>query len=154
MRVTSPAWVVDRRSGPGGDGHRYVSTATRFELAQKQAQLPDAVCFFFLMIRRPPRPTLFPYTTLFRSLTRTKAEVRVCVEATGIYHLDLCLALEQAKGIEVTVANPRATKDFARAQLRRSKTDRTDAQSLLEFVRRMDFEPWSPPSRQIGRAHV
>src|SRR5215204_6756785 len=29
--------------------------------------------FFFLMIRRPPRSTLFPYTTLFRSLP---AEVR------------------------------------------------------------------------------
>src|SRR5258708_20510200 len=29
------------------------------------------VCFtfFFLMIRRPPRSTLFPYTTLFRSLS-------------------------------------------------------------------------------------
>src|SRR3712207_9427817 len=26
--------------------------------------------FFFLMIRRPPRSTLFPYTTLFRSLSR------------------------------------------------------------------------------------
>src|SRR3712207_4620425 len=26
--------------------------------------------FFFLMIRRPPRSTLFPYTTLFRSWTR------------------------------------------------------------------------------------
>src|SRR3712207_7871870 len=25
------------------------------------------VCCFFLMIRRPPRSTLFPYTTLFRS---------------------------------------------------------------------------------------
>src|SRR3712207_8304146 len=25
--------------------------------------------FFFLMIRRPPRSTLFPYTTLFRSFT-------------------------------------------------------------------------------------
>src|SRR5688572_32986979 len=25
-------------------------------------------CFFFLMLRRPPRSTLFPYTTLFRSL--------------------------------------------------------------------------------------
>src|SRR3712207_8896185 len=25
-------------------------------------------CFLFLMIRRPPRSTLFPYTTLFRSL--------------------------------------------------------------------------------------
>src|SRR5476649_2976983 len=28
------------------------------------------VCFFFLMIRRPPRSTLFPYTTLFRSRRR------------------------------------------------------------------------------------
>src|SRR5258707_826305 len=28
--------------------------------------------FFFLMIRRPPRSTLFPYTTLFRSPTRTR----------------------------------------------------------------------------------
>src|SRR2546430_4142661 len=29
------------------------------------------VFFFFLMIRRPPRSTLFPYTTLFRSCART-----------------------------------------------------------------------------------
>src|SRR2546430_17702245 len=28
----------------------------------------DSFFFFFLMIRRPPRSTLFPYTTLFRSL--------------------------------------------------------------------------------------
>src|SRR5260370_29700050 len=28
--------------------------------------------FFFLMIRRPPRSTLFPYTTLFRSALRWK----------------------------------------------------------------------------------
>src|ERR1017187_10726640 len=27
----------------------------------------SSLCFFFLMIRRPPRSTLFPYTTLFRS---------------------------------------------------------------------------------------
>src|SRR3712207_7066156 len=33
------------------------------------------VFFFFLMIRRPPRSTLFPYTTLFRSL-RHRREVR------------------------------------------------------------------------------
>src|SRR3712207_8112240 len=30
------------------------------------------VCFFFLMIRRPPRSTLFPYTTLFRSCAEIK----------------------------------------------------------------------------------
>src|SRR6266536_3915467 len=29
--------------------------------------------FFFLMIRRPPRSTLFPYTTLFRSRHRTQS---------------------------------------------------------------------------------
>src|SRR2546422_5892584 len=29
--------------------------------------------FFFLMIRRPPRSTLFPYTTLFRSCSRSVA---------------------------------------------------------------------------------
>src|SRR5476651_1210685 len=28
----------------------------------------DTLFFFFLMIRRPPRSTLFPYTTLFRSV--------------------------------------------------------------------------------------
>src|SRR2546426_9823956 len=31
-------------------------------------RITDALFFFFLMIRRPPRSTLFPYTTLFRSL--------------------------------------------------------------------------------------
>src|SRR2546430_9187705 len=30
--------------------------------------------FFFLMIRRPPRSTLFPYTTLFRSTRDFRAE--------------------------------------------------------------------------------
>src|SRR5215203_155207 len=30
--------------------------------------------FFFLMIRRPPRSTLFPYTTLFRSPDSTSAQ--------------------------------------------------------------------------------
>src|SRR3712207_8880880 len=32
------------------------------------------------MIRRPPRSTLFPYTTLFRSLDTTVGEVMVCGE--------------------------------------------------------------------------
>src|SRR2546430_13235221 len=30
--------------------------------------IPLTFFFFFLMIRRPPRSTLFPYTTLFRSI--------------------------------------------------------------------------------------
>src|SRR3712207_8732062 len=41
-------------------------------------------CFFFLMIRRPPRSTLFPYTTLFRScLLRPQWDSRLCAERVG-----------------------------------------------------------------------
>src|ERR1051326_9567285 len=32
----------------------------------------ECLCVFFLMIRRPPRSTLFPYTTLFRSVLDVK----------------------------------------------------------------------------------
>src|SRR5258708_29655499 len=32
--------------------------------------------FFFLMIRRPPRSTLFPYTTLFRSISSPSSRTR------------------------------------------------------------------------------
>src|SRR5471030_3405927 len=35
-------------------------------------------CFFFLMIRRPPRSTLFPYTTLFRSSGAWRSSTRAC----------------------------------------------------------------------------
>src|SRR5260370_19513097 len=36
-----------------------------------------ALSFFFLMIRRPPRSTLFPYTTLFRSLVRRQRRIGI-----------------------------------------------------------------------------
>src|SRR5438552_17151639 len=40
--------------------------------------------FFFLMIRRPPRSTLFPYTTLFRSRT-VVAAMRNLLPRTGTW---------------------------------------------------------------------
>src|SRR2546430_11175627 len=45
-------------------------------------QLSDGrlrLLFFFLMIRRPPRSTLFPYTTLFRSSTASRAMNRCMI---------------------------------------------------------------------------
>src|SRR5947208_5700696 len=39
--------------------------------------------FFFLMIRRPPRSTLFPYTTLFRSFDAGVVHVRRQLDRTG-----------------------------------------------------------------------
>src|SRR3712207_9548614 len=41
-----------------------VSDRSRVVYIEKESLIYD---FFFLMIRRPPRSTLFPYTTLFRS---------------------------------------------------------------------------------------
>src|SRR3712207_7501462 len=38
----------------------------------RDRQLTIYYIFFFLMIRRPPRSTLFPYTTLFRSKSLTR----------------------------------------------------------------------------------
>src|SRR3712207_9290919 len=40
--------------------------------------------FFFLMIRRPPRSTLFPYTTLFRSWRRAAVAQLVIDESTAM----------------------------------------------------------------------
>src|SRR5687768_18528871 len=46
----------------------------------------DALVVFFLMIRRPPTSTLFPYTTLFRS---TAYAVRESRDETAPRHIDL-----------------------------------------------------------------
>src|SRR5256885_10271547 len=46
----------------------------------RRRQSTDPVSFFFLMIRRPPRSTLFPYTTLFRSPSSVRASSK---ETTG-----------------------------------------------------------------------
>src|SRR6266542_5086609 len=43
----------------------------------------DTLCFFFLMIRRPPRSTLFPYTTLFRSAPGVPARTQ---KPPGLVH--------------------------------------------------------------------
>src|SRR5258708_31199108 len=41
--------------------------------------------FFFLMIRRPPRSTLFPYTTLFRSCNVRESAVIEARDVDNIY---------------------------------------------------------------------
>ncbi|HIE69233.1 MAG TPA: IS110 family transposase, partial [Planctomycetes bacterium] len=71
---------------------------------------------------------------------------RVCLEATGIYHLDVALTLHQTDNVEVMVANPRAVHDFAGAMMTRNKTDSSDAEVLLAFADRMPWQAWKPPS--------
>src|SRR2546429_4207972 len=55
-----------------------------------QSFFPNRYClgmflfFFFLMIRRPPRSTLFPYTTLFRSRDQLWRQLRELFWPVGI----------------------------------------------------------------------
>jgi transposase len=77
-------------------------------------------------------------------LNKSGTQVRVCLEATGLYSLDLALALHTASGIAVAVLNPKMVNRFA-ATLCRSKTDPADAQVLAEYARRMPFQAWHPP---------
>lgn len=62
------------------------------------------------------------------------AEATCVLEATGPYGLRLLAALHQASR-SVCVVNPLQVRRFAQSQLRRRKTDRTDAQLLSQFGR-------------------
>jgi transposase len=89
------------------------------------------------------------HRALIRALTARKATARVILEATGVYSLELALALHQAERVEVMVVNPRSIKDYQRARLTRAKTDRVDALGLLDFLCRMPFVPWAPPAPEV-----
>jgi transposase len=87
------------------------------------------------------------HKALIAWLGKRKAKVRVSLEATGIYSLDLALALDVAQNIEVAVLNPKLVNRFAQT-LQRSKTDRADAHMLAEYSRRMPFTAWRAPARE------
>src|SRR2546429_6941873 len=67
------------------------------------------VGFFFLMIRRPPRSTLFPYTTLFRSHADGTARAG-CADGCG------ALVRHAAHGPRGQPRTPRAAVSVARQE--------------------------------------
>ncbi len=91
-------------------------------------------------------------------LGRRNGRVRVCLEASGNYSLDLCLTLDQDSRVELSVINPRQARRFAESLGKRSKTDPVDARVLREHARRMPCVAWCRPSaaalklRSITRA--
>ena len=142
---------------------RIVATGNPVLSANKLANLQQARVFcgidvsaetLTVAVIEPGRPSIqrefansaSGHKALLGWLRTWKARVRVCLEATGIYSMNLALALDAAEGVEVAVLNPKRVHDFARS-LCRSKTDSADAQVLAEFSMRMDFKPWQRPSR-------
>src|SRR6266702_4812104 len=53
-----------KRIDPTLPSNKFITLMSEMDLSRNGA---SCLFFFFLMIRRPPRSTLFPYTTLFRS---------------------------------------------------------------------------------------
>src|SRR3989442_7444830 len=101
--------------------------------------------FFFLMIRRPPRSTLFPYTTLFRSAL-----------------IDKFLA-EYGKGdmavvaYELYIAHYMAAKDYDRAMSPfpyRSEEHTSELQSRPHLVCRLLLEKKKKATPDVGHVRV
>src|SRR2546425_11996408 len=66
--------------------------------------------FFFLMIRRPPRSTLFPYTTLFRSPDQP---VHAVVERRHVLVADRPVVAQAVAGLTLEVVRPEAQGNAA-----------------------------------------
>lgn len=93
------------------------------------------------------------YAAVIKHLNPDKRRIRVCIEATGTYHLDLAVALSGAEGIEIMVMNPKAVKNFGQALMQRTKTDAVDAALLAAIAELLDhkeeFEVWQAPGEAV-----
>jgi transposase len=98
------------------------------------------------------------HKALIAHLLRGGRRVRVCLEASGNYSLDLALTLQAHRQVEISVINPRRARRFAESLGQRSKTDPVDARVLCEYAARMPWVAWQPPSsvalhlRAVARA--
>src|SRR5688572_33182469 len=81
--------------------------------------------FFFLMIRRPPRSTLFPYTTLFRS--------------AGVDPAAWLVELVELRGPHLVLAHIRCYESLAFGDLR-SEEHTSELQSQSNLVCRLLLE--------------
>src|SRR2546422_6740264 len=91
--------------------------------------------FFFLMIRRPPRSTLFPYTTLFRSDDAEPPHAETC----GPVHVNPLV-------VRPTMLDRAA--HAAHQRLRRSEEHTSELQSRLHLVCRLLLEKKKQSTRR------
>src|SRR2546426_9110234 len=104
--------------------------------------LPRAfLFFFFLMIRRPPRSTLFPYTTLFRSAERQQHRIvggrRLQFEIEGAAE---ALAQRQPEGAILPRSERRVHHQLHPAGVVRSEEHTSELQSPCNLVCRLLLE--------------
>src|SRR5205823_8182473 len=106
--------------------------------------------FFFLMLRRPPRSTLFPYTTLFRSVRSSQGRCRPAADRQGgrtrrVQRRRLC-----APPMPYFCRRSRFPGD--RAPLGRSEEHTSELQSLAYLVCRLLLEKKKKKNKQIKQS--
>src|SRR5256885_8431099 len=105
------------------------------------------------MIRRPPRSTLFPYTTLFRSLITQDAariDMQTILGANGQIAVELARELHRnyTQNLRLVSRKPRKVNDTDELV----SADLTNSAQTLEAVRGSEVVYFT--AGQIGRAHV
>src|SRR5258708_17712789 len=98
--------------------------------------------FFFLMIRRPPRSTLFPYTTLFRSQARP-CRIYACVRTKPRISIALRGSAEDERGDSSLADSPH-----------RSEEHTSELQSPDHLVCRLLLEKKKMHSRSINTSRL
>ena len=87
------------------------------------------------------------HAKIIKALAAKKGDVKICLEATGIYHFDLAVALSHAN-LMLMIVNPKASKHYFEALMTRSKTDQVDAGVLAQYAETMPFISWQIPDEK------
>src|SRR3712207_7625010 len=105
------------------------------------------------MIRRPPRSTLFPYTTLFRSRGRTGIIALAVPEIAAPYFAELADLIQRQAGAHgVTLLVDQTGADRERELLvLRSEEHTSELQSRQYLVCRLLLEKKNDLEKQVGR---
>lgn len=74
------------------------------------------------------------------------ADVHICLEATGQYGYRVAFYLVE-HAYAVSIVNPTRIKGFALSLMKRSKSDRIDAQVIAQFCLALEPDLWKPPAQ-------
>lgn len=90
------------------------------------------------------------YAKLQRTLqSRGDEEIHLCMESTGIYGEQAAAALHGSAGVTVSIVNPARINAYARAQLKRTKTDRVDALLIAQYAASQRPAAWKPEADAV-----
>src|SRR2546425_6661722 len=96
------------------------------------------------MIRRPPRSTLFPYTTLFRSILGDRVQLQQVLLNLVMNGMDAMNTVEESKRVLI-INGRRETRIGMLGALLRSEEHTSELQSLAYLVCRLLLEKKKKP---------